>query len=316
MFASYNTNEFGIKIKEIRTLLGHTQLDVSKGTRINIDTLRRIENGECIPRYDTLALLGTYYKMDINHLFTQYQQSHLLLSFLKSLDHLMLYAKFDEIKQCHQNFLVKLNLSKDLELVEKMTLTQIDYFIQASSLRYKEENQAALELTCSALKITNKDFEIENFKQFSYSSIEIRLLTLAANCLGELRKCELSNQIFMYILTIIKDDIYNEKAEDMIIVKALAAISYNYHRLDQNELALEYAQKGIEFSLRKGCMDLIYFLYIREGAAKYHLNDPSYIESFVDCLCYIRSTRNKENYNYMLNLIKDKFKVDLSYILS
>ena len=55
MFDSYDTKKFGEKLKELRRSLGFSQAEVSRETSINIDTIRKIENGFCIPRNDTLV---------------------------------------------------------------------------------------------------------------------------------------------------------------------------------------------------------------------------------------------------------------------
>lgn len=53
MFSSYDLTSFSKKLKAIRKSLGFSQTEVYEKTGINSDTLRRLENGMSIPRFDT-----------------------------------------------------------------------------------------------------------------------------------------------------------------------------------------------------------------------------------------------------------------------
>ncbi len=65
MFETINLKAFGQALKQVRLSLGYTQQDVRSNTGISCDTLRRIENGLVIPRYETLEYLSYFYKVDL-----------------------------------------------------------------------------------------------------------------------------------------------------------------------------------------------------------------------------------------------------------
>ena len=65
MFYSYDLSNFGIELRSIRQKNGYTQNYVKELTGVNEDTLRRIENGTVIPKYETLEILSSLYKTDL-----------------------------------------------------------------------------------------------------------------------------------------------------------------------------------------------------------------------------------------------------------
>lgn len=197
-------------------------------------------------------------------------------------------------------------------VVNQNELEQIDRFILAVSFRYKKEYVRALEIICYTIGLTNPEFSIENYTDFRYTTFEIRLLVVAAACLGDLRNCQLSISISEFIVNIINSDIFSDKADDLYTIKSYTNISYNYHRLDNHFKALEYAKKGIELSLKKGHLDMLHFLFLRQAVAQLKLGNELYLDSFRKCLYVLKIEGNIEHYNHMTKMIKDKYSLDFS----
>ncbi len=61
--------EFAIYLRETREKSGLTVEEVSKTAFISSKTLSRLEKGRCLPQYDTLYLLSTVYKINLNQVF-------------------------------------------------------------------------------------------------------------------------------------------------------------------------------------------------------------------------------------------------------
>lgn len=76
MFSSINFNTFGIKLKKVRLNCNLTQSDVSTICGINTDTLRKIENGYVIPKYETLEILTSVYKYDLIDCYENIVRTH------------------------------------------------------------------------------------------------------------------------------------------------------------------------------------------------------------------------------------------------
>ena len=314
MFESYDIVKFSQKLKDIRLSLNLSQAHVSDATGINIDTIRKIENGYSFPKYETLAHLSLCYKINLHNLLSEYLTSNLLYDFLKKLDKLINEGKFTEIKKLYDTFTSELDKVEDLKLASQIELKQIHYLIQAVSLRYKGELELALESVKSGFKITISNFEFIDYSHFTYSSLEARLLIIAAACLGDLRQCQLSIQISKFVLDLLEVDTYSSKTEDLYVIKSLANISYNCHRLDDHAQALEYANKGIEIALSKGYLDMLHFLFLRKAVAQLRLGIAEHICTFRNALYVLKIQGNQENFDYMVHVILDKYKLDFSDI--
>lgn len=112
----YDLQSFGEELKNIRKSLNLTQKDVAEQISINIDTLRKIENGKVIPKQETLDLLSVVFKKDLNEILLKYR--------LKD------YSTFCEIKNSIENKLE----SGDFEELKKEAEKLKKYY----NIRYGE----------------------------------------------------------------------------------------------------------------------------------------------------------------------------------
>lgn len=314
MFESYDIDKFCQKLKEIRLSLSLSQAQVSDKTGINIDTIRKIENGYSFPKYETLAHLSLCYKINLHNLLSEYLTSNLLYDFLKKLDKLINEGKFTEIKKLYDTFTSELDKVEDLKLASQIELKQINYLIQTVSLSYKDELKLALESVTTGLRITIPNFKFKEFSKYIYSSLEVRLLIIAAAILGEMRECQLSIQISKFVIDLLEVDTYSNKTEDLYVIKSLANISYNCHRLDDHAQALDYANKGIEIALSKGYLDMLHFLFLRKAVGQLRLGIAEHICTFRNALYVLKIQGNQENFDYMVHVILDKYNLDFSEI--
>ena len=69
----YDLKHFGSEIRSIRNSLDLTQNDVSKLSGVHVDTLRKIEKGKVVPQQETLDLLSSVLKTDLNKLLLNYR---------------------------------------------------------------------------------------------------------------------------------------------------------------------------------------------------------------------------------------------------
>ena len=58
MFAVYKLDQFGEKLRSIREKSNLTQKEVRDYTGISDESIRRIEKGRVIPKYETLEILS------------------------------------------------------------------------------------------------------------------------------------------------------------------------------------------------------------------------------------------------------------------
>lgn len=284
MFTTFNLKDFAARLKTIRTSQGLTQNKVVEATGISSDTLRKIENGLCIPRYDTLVLLSHFYKTDILALLGTHKSSTELIQFYESVDRHITEDNPEALNKTIDAF-NKFKQMENHQLVVIEELDQLDLFFQGMKISYKDHTtetyQMAIDHWCHALKITNPDFTINDWHLFKYSYVELRILYALASMLGLIRKCEKSNEMLLYLLDTLDQSILSKHQEKILVTKTHALISYNYHRLDAHKDALKYAEMGIAYCNEYAVMANLPLLLSRKGVAMYHLKLPHF-ETFLN----------------------------------
>lgn len=315
MFETYDLSTFGMKLKDIRVNLGYSQAEVSKKTNINIDTIRKIENGYSLPRYDTLIHLSKLYKVDLHKKLSIFKSSEILLNFYNKIDYLISRSDSKELVKQYRLFLDELNHSKDLELVSNSTLEQLSLFVKATSSRYshsKENLVYSYETLCYALRIENPEFDVENFESFKYSYFEHRLLLTLGNVLGDLKNYVLSNRIANYLLKINPIGPYCSKNDESLVIKCHCLLSYNAFRTSDDESAMNFATNGINICLENHNMESLPFLMFRKGVSQYMMNDPQHLKTLKNCINLLDIIDDKARIEDYELILKKNYAIDLS----
>ena len=104
MFESFDLTKFGEHLRELRKSLGYTQEAAANVSGLAIDTLRRIEKGEVIPRYDTLIHLSLTYKKDLLAVLSSYSNANAFFYFYYTLEDAILLNDLGALEQLAQDF--------------------------------------------------------------------------------------------------------------------------------------------------------------------------------------------------------------------
>lgn len=279
MFESFNTEEFGKFLRDVRESLNLTQSDVERMTGLNRDTVRRIEQGKVLIRYDTLVLLSSAYKKDLLEDLKTYGSSSILLNYYRKLDDLIIHYDLEtlqDLKRDFENFSKTEKIDNPIDYNSKRQFDKLLSGISNYMSQYIEESYKDF---YESMVLGNPMFTIEDYKNFKYTVLEMRILLMLALVLSLQNKFITSNEILIYCLEQINLNKNSTMNEKLLGIKLYSNISYNYHRLDYNELALTYAKMGIEFCTKTyifyGLANLLY----RKGIAQYNLNIESYKDS-------------------------------------
>lgn len=289
MFATYDMCKFSEELKNLRISMGFTIDNVCMKTGISRSTIKMIEKGTSVPKFETLQILSHFYKTDLILALNKYKNLWQLTS---------LYEKLNQYIANGDSELLKIALKEINDLMQTNEFSPVVHneFIQ---LRYyfkgleialdcSEEtleliNQAIDEL-CSALKVTNSGFEVEAFHEYKYNAVEYKILFSLASMLGIQRQCELSNRILFHIIQYLDFSSQVERNDIVLKSKALATIAYNYHRIDDHEKVIEYATIGIEFSIKNDTYQYLPLLLARKGTALFNLNRENWNDYFIQAL--------------------------------
>lgn len=283
MFSSYNMQLFGKKMYEIRVSLGLTQTKVSKLTGVNVDTLRKIENGSVVPKMETLENLTSVYKYNLLEVLNHYKEDYTLIEYYQKLDNAFVNSNDDRITTISEiaNEILKID---NTDLIIKKELDQLKIFAQLTKDYhcgdFENYNKVIDELE-RAMRLTNCNFKLVRFDEFVYSIIEIRILILIGLCCSRFKQNDVAIIIFKFCLDYLKiREQLNDEFIRFIIIKLYFNLSYEYFLVQNDLKSYHYAKLGSEFCLKYKTHYLLAIIYFRLGTAQYYLSDKGYKDTF------------------------------------
>lgn len=276
MFTSQNLSEFAARLRSIRENLGLTLREVVLESDLNQETLRKVERALVVPRFETLEKLSRVYKVDLISLLNQYKSAGPLLHFYNVIDYLITSNDQQAVRRAIKDFELYASHPTEL-LIDPRDLQQIKLFFDGISLDIeKKQLIESNEFLEKALQVFTPEFSIENWKEFHYTPIELRILFSIASNLCLLKHTDPSIEILEFVMRQLDDSIYSSYFEKILFAKVLALLSYNYHVKDNHVLALQYADLGIKFCTRHMVMNYLPLLLSRKGMAMHLLGRRGY----------------------------------------
>ena len=278
MFESYDLIEFGSHLRKLRKNLGLTQKEVESLSGLTADALRRIENGEVVPRYDTLLYLSHTYKKDLLASLKTYSTANELFKFYSRLEDLIFFNDMIALEQLSRDFsnYVKNNPEKGT-LVNGAVVKQFNLTLTGVAKYYSSCLKDSCDCFCEALKVSHPNFKPEQYNQYGYFEFELRILLMVAVSLRE--SLDLSNRILLFCLERLNDDLQATIYDKLLRVKIHFNLSYNYHRMDDLQNALLNANKGIECCNKYYLSYSLGHLLYRKGIEEFLLGMPNYLQS-------------------------------------
>ena len=268
----YNLFLFGERLKNIREKLGLTQKQVVDMALIDERTLRRMELGKVIPKLETLEALSVIYKTDlvsaiIESRITDYS---MLLQTQRNID-------LKLINEEMSNFDNELKLiDKLLENIEneyyKILITQFKFFLYGIRYYKNKEYQNAIDMYINAIKQTLNDFSLDNYKEYSFSLMEIRILMNIALVEDKCEQDEKYEEILKFCIN--QCDENNE-----IYPRICHNLAGVYRKKEEYSRALFYDNKGIEICKKNMFADTLAVLYYGKAFVEYRLEKTEYKKS-------------------------------------
>ena len=268
----YNLFLFGKRLKDIREKLGLTQKQVVDMALMDERTLRRMERGKVIPKLETLEALSVIYKTDlvsaiIESRITDYS---MLLQTQRNID-------LKLINEEMSNFDNELKLiDKLLENIEneyyKILITQFKFFLYGIRYYKNKEYQNAMDMYINAIKQTLNDFSLDNYKEYSFSLMEIRILMNIALVEDKCEQDEKYEEILKFCIN--QCDENNE-----IYPRICHNLAGVYRKKEEYSRALFYDNKGIEICKKNMFADTLAVLYYGKDFVEYRLEKTEYKKS-------------------------------------
>lgn len=297
----YDLELFGKKVCSIRNALELTQKDVSDLTYINIDTLRKIENGKVTPKQDTLEILSSVLKTDLNNELLKYRLSNYTeFNKIKNrIEYNIENGIYDKLQEDVDNINNVLN-EISVESYITNNIKQLTLLVQAIILKVKhQEYNKSLKKLVDAIRISTPTFDLFNYDTFIYNSMEVRILMNIALNINVVHSKKKGLEILEFCLSAIEPDDYEFR------IKILYNLAYNYHRLDLNEKTLYYAEEGIKTCISNNSLSCLGLLYSRKGIAEYFLGYDNYMNTLKKAITIYEITNQIRLKEMLLNVCKD-----------
>lgn len=311
MFEAFDTTAFGKYMKNVRKSLDLTQIDVVNLCNVNVETLRRLEKGQVIPKYDTLEYLSDAYKMDVMSLFSFFRSSEALYNFYNYVDEIIIEYNLDKLTSLENEYREILNDVKLDQIINKTQMDQMSLIVRGIKEFNKEQYGECLDTFKETMKLSNKQFEIEKYNQFKYTELDYRILLLIALGLSEVKELEQANLLLELILKKFTALARVHENDKKLLIKVYSNLSYNCHCLDDFKKALKYADKGIQYCNNNSTTYGLFLLYYRRGVAKFLLGKRNYKKDFEYCIMLLEMKKNKKLIELYKRITKEKYGIEI-----
>ncbi|MBI9014062.1 MAG: helix-turn-helix transcriptional regulator [Clostridiales bacterium] len=315
MFSCYDFKEFGQKVKKIRLSAGFTQKDVRNLIGLNEDTLRKIENGFVIPKYETLELLSSLYKKDLLIVLSKERKQNELYNLYNDLDDLIINFNQGTFEQLSLK-LQLIHQQHATDLISQHEITQLKILLEAIN-DYFTDSQSDISYLIDKLlptfSLVNNEYDFAKYSQFKYSIIEIRILILIGLVYVKLENIIKSNDILIFCLDYLLQVSTLTIEMSKLIIKIYYNISYNFHRLDNHQKALDYAILGIEYTKNIQTTYSLPYLLARKAFAQYFLNIEEYQNTFLQTVKLLEVMDDRESIDMFKDVALNRYgiKIDI-----
>jgi len=283
MFNTYDMSALGTYLKNLRKNLNYTQAEVAKRGKINIETLRRIENGKVTPKYETIETLSIVYREDLMSAFSFYRHSKRLFELYEEIDNLIISNKITDLQKVEAKLSDIKSAKMEMMLVNIDDLRQLELFIEGIKDYYSEDYYSSIEKLTEAIKVSYVDFKIDAPVFPRMNMFESRILLLLSLCLTQNNDHEQAIEIMKLVLKLWIDSENFSTSSVQLITKLYFNISYNYYNCEDDLNTIKYTDKGIKLCKERNSIYCLYLLYYRRGIAKFKIGNRGYINDLKVC---------------------------------
>ena len=267
-------HSFGLYLQRLREEKEITQSFIADSLHIAEKTYRRIEKDKAIPRIEILEKMSLIFKEDLVLSFVKYnsQGMEMFEKIKEDIDRKIIQDNYDKLNESIPRLKALIETIKNPYYI--LQYRQYVLLIEGSAVYREGANYyKSIEMTTKGILLSNENFSIDQYKDFSYSPMELRLLMNIAFSIYRIGDREKYFKIMDFIMGEVDhgDKIY-------------PIIAYNlgtaYKRLEKYSRAIEYMVKGIKYCKDQSEFSMLPLLYYGQGVSEYYLNRENYKNSF------------------------------------
>lgn len=319
MFSTYNMTEFGRALLQARKNARLTQIEVHQQSGVHVDTLRKLENGTNIPKYETLEILSALYKVDLLEILRSKRIDYRVYDYYERMDEILVNHSLKDLEALCREYENSLS-SKNLEehLLNRNEMAQLSVFIQCCQLLYPTQAERvndAKGLILALLNAQTKNFNLKRLKSYPFNDIEIRLLFMLGTIEMELDVYDKAIALLNFVVEYVRQNITFNKHTSRVLLKAYNNLAYCHHLIDDHQAALRYADEGIQFAIEQDTIYMLPHLYGRKAVAEYFLKDENHLDSFKKCIHLCEITKQTDLAKTYKNIVKAKYGINLDLLM-
>lgn len=304
----YNLDLFASQIIKIRKNLNLSQEEASNLAKINKRTLRRIENGECIPKLETLNALMPVYYVDLINLFNDSISSgkNIYDNLIKEVDLILSKDDYSHLES-------KISEMDDLlEIIKneyyKTLIIQLKSFCEGILSSLEGTFKDSLDLYIYSISLTKTNFSLDTYKNYTYNLFELRILSNLAKNLFFLDNADL----YVEILEFCKDNCIQVNEDYIRITYTLANA---YTRTQRYNDSLNAYNEAITHAKKLMIYTELPVLFYGKGSVEYLLG-LEYLDSFKSSLNFIDLVGNEKLKSIIIEKLTSFYDIDLDIILN
>ena len=299
----YQLDKFGEDIKQIRIESNLSQADVYNAIGISQDTLRRIENGYTIPKFETLEYLSLLYKTDVVTLLSKTRIGHhfALGNVAQNLNEMIINNNFTHIDNAIK-FINETILNDQERPTDQMLLNKLFQFkalveiIQEFNMAPNsiEDKKLISEKIINALKLTNSNFDLKELDSYVLDYIEIRLLIIYSVILRLYSDYQSTIDILEILLEKTTTKLKYDNNYLDLLFKIFFNIAYCYHRFDMHLKVVEICNQAMRICIDRSDYSLMHAFLFRKSVASFHLGHLEQSEQLIkQCITILKIIGNE-----------------------
>jgi len=263
----------GRELQSIRKELNLTIEEASFLAGINEKTIYRIEHGINKVSSSTLDKLSIAYKKDLFTIYNKYISNPKikLSNIIREAEKSIYIDNLENIKTCI-NQLTKLELNQ----FTSYEVVFIKYYIKLLEATYIDlkyyDRLKAVNLLINSIKSEINDFQIINYKNFNYSSIEKRILMNIATMAYSLYEDKTCIGLLSHIITLSNND-------NILYPKSVLNLSTVYHKKGDFKKSFYLTDKGITYCIKNKCLYVLPKFFFRKFTSELNLGLKNYEET-------------------------------------
>ncbi len=305
-------SDFGKKMVIIRKSLGFSRVHAAECAGMSEEALRKIEKGKSLPRIDTLYLLSQIYKVDLLKVIQNSMNAVDLERLVELIDRAIATDDVEKVNETIHHLEQMLNKNHFDQLIDNKELQQIKIYYQGMMSHYSFDDdylERSYKQLIHAIQVTNPLFTIERWRAFYYTPIEIRILLSLSFVMIDLKQYNDTVEILKYVN--LNLDLLNlERVQDIRFrIRINALLSYVWHKLNDYDQSLKYAEVGIDQAMEGNVMDNLPLLLSRKGVALYHLDNPYYTRYLIQSV-HLLEIQNKYDKARQYRSINRKYGIE------